>query len=556
MATGPVIGTDGFVPIYDPEGLWKIWALQELWMGPDGPGQGKHVGKVNDYVREPLEYNTWIIDHVDPVTLAPTLRVIKPKGLVFDLSSEDVLFGVGPGTDADTYRAYLNDTVFPHTMEIDKMLTIKGTMSKYCKVFLGADTSAAGEVISKIYDASGNYISDVVPLEMVEEDSHTNYAVKIVPRFHVTRQFPNAEKITAVFYADDGHVVSKRQLLIENTDIIQDVQQGKRYIQDIAVRSIWLSPTEADVFKYPLNIPMDAMNMTGVVIYSDGEVEYPIDGGKFRMDGLLGRLSGIEGQRVELSLVYNMSPGEYAYASTGENGRKVTKPYFIVTTNPNNSISVKLFGFPVWESPEFGYRVKWYLLNAERNVWFDATPHVRFSPDTGLYDPKLYGYKQTKRVEVNLHDVSPTFMPFRHVQVVDIALINEPTTIGQTPWTVNTESSPQQPRYGSNTYATIEDGRLRLKATFTSREQWLEAFYRALNPIIVPDKEIAAPNPTHFIVNYEGVETEWPIAAWDQDLNVAPTLLNNKTITIRFIKRMAAGDLQLAIGAVMILRRS
>jgi len=51
----------------------------------------------------------------------------------------------------------------------------------------------------------------------------------------------------------------------------------------------------------------------------------------------------------------------------------------------------------------------------------------------------------------------------------------------------------------------------------------LEAFYRALNPIIVPDKEIAAPNPTHFIVNYEGVETEWPIAAWDQDLNVAPT---------------------------------
>jgi hypothetical protein len=165
-------------------------------------------------------------------------------------------------------------------------------VSKYCKVFLGADTSAAGEVISKVYDASGNYISDAVPLEMVEEDSHTNYAVKIVPRFHVTRQFPNAEKITAVFYADDGHVVSKRQLLIENTDIIQDVQQGKRYIQDIAVRSIWLSPTEADVFKYPLNIPMDAMNMTGVVIYSDGEVEYPIDGGKFRMDGLLGRLSG------------------------------------------------------------------------------------------------------------------------------------------------------------------------------------------------------------------------------------------------------------------------
>lgn len=554
MAGNPVIGTDGYVPVYDPEGLWKIWNWDELWMGPDGPGQGKYVGKVNDYAIRPLEYSTWIIDHIDPVTLKPTLRPIKPNGLMFDMSTEDILFGVGPGTDADTYRAYLNDTVFPHTLEIDKMLTIKGTMSRYCKVFLGTDTSAAGEVISKVYDASGNYISDAVPLELVEEDSHVNYAVKIVPRFHVTRQFPNAERITAVFYSDDGHVVSRRQLLIENTDIIEPVNQGKRYIQDIAVRSIWLSPTEADVFKYPLNIPMDAMNMRGVVIYSDGEKEFPIDGGKFRMDGLEGRLSGIEGQRVPLSLVYNMSPDEHAYASTGVNGRMITKPYFIVTTNPNNSISVKLFGFPFWEGSEFGYRMRWFLLNAERNLHFEVTPHVRFSQATGSYDPKLYGYKQTKRVELNLHDVSPSFMPFRHVQVVDIALVSEPDTTLQLPWAVNTESSPQQPRYGGQTYGLVVNNLLRLKAGCNTVEEWLARYYHALNPIILTNSEITPLRPTHFIVNYEGVETEWVIDDWNKDIAVAPSIQTKKTITIRFIRRGASGDLQLAIGAVMILR--
>lgn len=554
MSQNATVGTDGYVPIEDPEGLWKIHKYDDLWMGPDGPGRGRIVGKVDDYVIKPREYLTWIIDHVDPVTLAPTLRPIKPNGLVFDMTSDDLLFGVGPGTDADIYRAYLNDTVYPHVMEIDKLLTIKGTRSMYCKVFLGSDTSERGEVISKIYDASGNYISDAVPLELVEEDSHVNYAVKIVPRFHVTRKFPNAERITAVFYSDDGLMVSRRQLLIENTDIIQPLSQGKRYIQEIAVRSIWLSPTESDVFNYPLNIPMNALNMTGVVIYSDGEKEFPIDGGKFRMDGLDGRLSSVEGQKIPLSLVYNMSPDEHAYSSGGVNGRAITRPYSIIASNPNRSISVKLFGYPVWISPEFGYRMKFFLLNSERNIWFDATDHVRFSAATGNFDPKLYGYKQTKRVEVNLNEVSPTFMPFRHTQIIDVVLFGQPDAPNSVPWTVNTESSTRQPVYGSKTYGLIKNGRLSIKGGYVNREEWLRGYYYDLFPIVLEDREVEAPRPTHFVINYEGVETEWPIFSWDEELSVAPAIAEKKTFTIRFIRRTQLTEQQLAIGASLVLR--
>ena len=125
---GNVVGSvDGVVPIYDPEGLWRIWDINVLWQGEYG--SNRFVPRQNDYVIDPMTFETWIVDHLDPVTLVPTLRAIKPAGMNYSLSEDDVLFGVGPGSDAETYRAYLNDSVYPHTLAVDQRLKIHGTMS-------------------------------------------------------------------------------------------------------------------------------------------------------------------------------------------------------------------------------------------------------------------------------------------------------------------------------------------------------------------------------------------------------------------------------------------
>ena len=550
--TIPVIGIDNVSPVYDPEGLWKTWALWEIWQGPSYPGANRFVPRERDYVIDPETYTMWIVDHLDPVSLIPTLREIKPNGWSYTLSKEDLIFGVGPSAQLDTYRAFLNDSVFPHTMSLDPRFMPKGTMASYCKVFMGTDTSINGEVLSKIYDASGNFVSTSVPLELVALDSHTNYAVKIVKRFNVTKQIVNGERVTAVIYADDGHVVERRQFLVENTDTIADVSASTKYISEISLESIWMSPTTPDQIDYPLNIPMDAMNAVGVVTYSDGStMRLPVDGGRFALLGLEGRLSSIIGQPHELVLRYRMSDSELAYASTGVNGRYITKPYRIITTNPNNSIAVKLFGYPFWSGDDVGYKMRWFLLNLDRNVKFEVTDYVRFAENTGAYDPKLYGYLQRKCVSINLRDVSQSFIPFVHTQLVDIYLHQPADNNPEANWTVATESGNQN-IFGGQVWGQRNGNKVSFKAGHADFESWLTAYYYNTLPLIDPTKEVRPLAPTHFAVNYGGTETEWPITDWDKELAIAATVSSKTTATIRFFKRTATGDLHLSYAAAMI----
>ena len=43
-----VIGTDGSVPIYDPDARWCIWEKSEIWLGTTG--LKKYIPKVRDWV--------------------------------------------------------------------------------------------------------------------------------------------------------------------------------------------------------------------------------------------------------------------------------------------------------------------------------------------------------------------------------------------------------------------------------------------------------------------------------------------------------------------------
>lgn len=553
-----VIGSDGISPVYDPEGLWKTWSVWEIWMGPTHPGAGRFVPKIKDYVIDPDTYETWIVDHLDPVSLTPTLRAVRPAGMNYSLTDEDILFGVGPGSQTETFRAYLNDSVFPHTLVIEPRWMPKGTMSSYAKIFLGVNTGPTGEVISKVYDASGNFVSVNVPLEIVALDSHTNYAAKIVQRCNVTRKMVNGERVTVVIYADDGHVVERRQFLIENTDTVADLHASVKYVSEISLESVWLSPTAPDEIHYPLNIPMDALNMMGVVHYSDGsKLKLPVNGGKFSMMGLEGIHSSIPGgannsEPRNLVLRYILSPGETAYASTGVNSNYVVKPYRLVIVNPNESIAVKLFGYPFWEGESFGYRMRWFLLNLARNIKFEVTPYVQYSSTLGPYDPKLYGYIQRKLVTINLRDVSGAFIPYIHTQLVDIVLNGPADSDEHANWTVATQSSDQQPRYGEHVWGKITGDKVNFKADHGNYVSWLKAFYEDTGPLTNPAVGTEVLTPSHFVVDYGGQTTEWPMAMWDKDLNIAGVVATKTTAVIRFIKRTTGGDLQLSYAAAML----
>lgn len=546
-----VVGSDGQVPVYNPEGRWCWWSITEIFTG--GPGLNKYIPKVKDYVIDPETFTTYIVKSLDPVTLIPTLQEIRPANMSFSFTETDILFGVGPGTQADTYRVYVDRSVLPHVMAVDARLKVAGSMTSHAKIFKGATVSDQGHVISKVYDSGGQFVSENVPLELVAIDSHVNYSIKCVSVCHTTEELNDGEVVTIVFYSDTGHVVSKRQLLVENSSFIRQAGASSRYVSHISLASPFLSATLDGTIEFPLNIPINALNLMGRVHYSNGQVvELPVDGTKFRMLGLEQFTSNIVGQKVPLVLSYALGNDEASYAGVGTGNKYVTEPYNLLVVNPNNSYTVKLFGYPFWVNETVGYQMRWWMLNLDRNIVFEVTQYVQFDQNTGPFDPKGYGILQRKSVSLNLRQVSAAFKAFVHTQSVEIVLngIPDPT---HTPWTVSHEANVSRPSYGQDLFAKkISDSVVNLSCGLTDYVEWKQRVFGATFPLVNPNTEIAPPTPTHVIVQNGPLTAEFPVSSWDSNISLPGSLVPYSTLVLRFVKRTASGDMNLAISALMV----
>lgn len=545
----PITGNDGHSPIYDPEGRWTWWGLHEIYLGE--AGLKKFVPKISDYVMDSNNYTAYIVESLDPITLIPTLREIRPANMSFGFNESDVLFGVGPGTPADTYRVYIDKTVTPYKLTVEQRLYIPGSMSEYYKLFKGP--VSANNVISRLYDNNGTFLSDSIPLELASINNITNIATKIARPCSTIENLVDNEIVTFVAYSDEGHVVSQRQLLVTETSFIRSIDDSAKYVSHISLKSPFLSPTLDHLIEFPINVPLNALNVIGTVHYTDGSTkDYPANGVKFSLFGLDEYTSSIIGQEIPLVLRYLLSEDESAIVGITTDNHYVTEPYTIRTVNANNSYTVKLFGYPVWVDVNNGYTMEWWLYNLDRNVIFNVTPFVIFDANTGAFNPKGYGVLQRKSVSINLRDVSGVFQPYTHVQLFDITLYGEPNNLA-TPWTVNHVSNDSLPAYGIELYATkIAPQTINISSGITDFSEWKTRLYDNIRPLLDRDIEINVPTPTHIAIMYKSSETILPISSWNQDITVGDTVDLYSSVKIKFIKRTISGDLQLGISYLTI----
>lgn len=553
-----VTGTDGIVPVYNPNGIWQWWSINDIWQG--STGANKYVPKVNDFVMDPSNYETYKVTQLDPVTLVPSLTPIVPSYIPSNFTPQDILFGVGPGTQADTYRMYINSAVTPSVAAVDLRLYVGGTKASYAKIFSNSDVSSTGVVISMVYDGSGNFVSQNVPLELVAIDQVTNYAWKTVSVFNTNAVLPDGEVVTAVFYDAQGNVVSKRQLLVENTNFIRDLSVSLKYVASIAIQSPFINTANPSEITFPLNVPINALNLTGLVTYSDGStVQMPVDGTKFNVIGLQQYVSTIVGQNIPLVLSYALGTGEVAYNGLSEDSKHVTAPFSIVTVNPDNSYAVKIYGYPEWQGDSVGYIMRFFMVNLDRNVFFDVTSKIIFAANTGSFNPQYYGYLQRKAVQLDLSSVSPSFKPYIDTQLLDITLIQKPS-LNITPWTVSQVSGSDIPAYGQGLYAKISSttnySSVDVSCGFTDQPTWLQNVFAATHPLINTVSETQAPSPTHFILMYGGQEYTYPIANWNQPLVINGAFTQYSNLYLRFINRTTSGDMILSIAGMIIYQES
>ena len=548
------VGTDGKVPLYNPDEGWRWWALPEVYLGKEG--YKKHIPKVNDFVVDYTTWTTYIVLAIDETTLIPTLKQIHPFGMSYTLTQADTLFGVGPGTQADTYRLYVNKNEFPYTGCVDQCCWVGGSNTAFARVFKGVPEDPNAKVISKIYDAQGRFVTDRVSLENLTLDTHINYNKRTVKPFQITEDLENNEILTVVFYSNTGIVVSKRQVLVENTTAIKAYSDTTKYVTSIQLKSSFQDKNSPDRILYPLNVPINSLNLTGVVTYSDAStIELPVDGTKFSIFGLESYLPTLLNQTYDIVLCYNLSPSEACLGATSQDGKAVTRPYTIKTVNPNNSYVVKLFGYPQWVNAATGYKMRWYLISLERDRLFDVTDLVMFSKTTGSVDPKGYGYIQKKSIYLNLRDVEATWKPFIHTQQVEVELLGPPG-FDKTLWRIAQEVNVNKPKFGEGVYVKLVENMqtqtLKVDCGLSTKESWLEAVYRNTQPLYDPQTETKAPEPTHFSIGKNDNHFTYGVDEWDRNLLVPDVVSMYDNINIVFYRRTGGEDLLLGVAAMTV----
>ena len=551
-----IVGSDGEVPIRNPEGRMTIYAMRELW--DKTIGEKRYIPNVGDLVADTeniTNYPWWKVMSLT-VDLIP---VLKPWDQINSaiIDGKDVLTGPGRFTHNNTMRLFIDKSVTPYVLAVENRLSFKGTVSRFAKILRQVSGPADLKVISAFYDNSGNLIGQDIPLELVGVDAQTNRSEYCIPVCYTMEDLPDGEVVSVHAYTSEGHPSSITDLIVQNTSYIRHRNQATRYVTGISLVSPFMSETDLHLLLLPMNVPLQGLYLKGRVHYSDGStVEYPVDGTRFAMLGMESYLATMVNQKLPVILRYTPTSDEVVYGAVRGDQIYVTQKYEIRTIEAKGAYNVRLYCYPEWIGPLNGYSLRWFLYSSERNTRYDVTEHVQHAVNTTGFQPTLYGVNQLLNVSVNLSKVNPLYENFRHAQTVQVVLWRDGTE-RTTNWTVTLEQG-QDPAYGVDTYGRLEFinynfYKLNLKSGCSTLTEWLKKVYFPMLPVFDPLREITAPLPTHFRIRIGTSEVlEKNIDQWAETFSVLNGLEVNGSVYIEWIRKTPETDLELGTSGMIL----
>lgn len=543
-----IVGLDGMSPIYQPDARWTIWSIRDIYLGSGSEGKNKYIPKVSDWVVEPETGTTYIVTDLNNVTFIPELTptTIKQTVTVDEITS----------STNDNYRIYYDKSITPYTLSVDGLMRVYSSTATYARIYKGSFIDDT-KIISRRYDNNGNFIGHDIPLQVVAFNSHDNYSIKYIPTCNTNEELQDGESCIVVVFDSNGKIISKVLCILDETTFVAQAYAEQKYITQIFLKSVFIDPTQTNQINYPVNLPVPSFNPIGVVQYNDGtQVEYPVDGDKFRLYGLDQFVSTILGHRVPLVLSYRMDSTESALASIGSDNYYVTRPYELVVSNPNRSYNVKLFVYPAWVDRLNGYTYKAYLMNLDRNILYDVTNYLSLASNSPSFNPLAYGITQRITFTVDLANVSGIFNHYLHVQTVDIVL-RGPADDDSIPniWEVGSQVPSATPYYGTNLRATVDNvthTKVSIENNLATVAEFIQKLYRTTIPLYNPVTELEAPEPTHIEVKRLDENILVPIANFNYEFVFTKPVSKHSNIEIVFYKETISGYLKLSVAILTV----
>ena len=165
------------VPNVDKSRLNRVWNKADIYNGPQGTGQ--IVPNVDDMVYD-WESGIWRVISVDyGNTNMAYLISVNLANIGGGIDDDNVSIVSGVGANDNSFAIYVNNKTLPHTLNFDSRSRWYGSDNAYVKVFKGTDVTAkTGTVVSALLDASGNPVTENIPLETVIIQNATNISQK------------------------------------------------------------------------------------------------------------------------------------------------------------------------------------------------------------------------------------------------------------------------------------------------------------------------------------------------------------------------------------------
>lgn len=536
---------------------FQTWRMEEIWT--DSPGQTGtlHVPRVKDVVYS--DDGIYEVVAVDPTSNVATveLRMRYTNSVAFDNSNESLITAMSMYQPTAATRVYLDRSVDPAVAAVDDRFRCHEPEATHMKLFLGVDVSDQGAVISEIRNGS-SVQSNEVPLEA---PNPANPGALRPTKFNISRMVDSEAIVTMVVYDATGKAIGKHPFLIELSAFIMPSGNGTVYLSNISLESILIDPNDTNRILNPVNTPVDTDVFTVTLHYSDGsKVEnLPIDGNKVKLHGVNNFNTATLGRPKEVVLSYYPDANEPFIGGGGGAKYHISKIYKLANVVQDTSFSLKVFPTFHYVNAITGFQIRWYLLNLERDLFVDVTGEViQNDLNTGrALSGNLMDVTQRASITLNLDDVLPGVYPGHvHSQIMDITL-NTPGTVNPSPWAVD-HTLDGTMIYGIEEVAhasSVNDGAFNIGVNIGDKEMFLYELYHKTSPLFDTALMQRAPDPTHFIFTYKGVEVEVPIDDWNTTVSMpsgSPALVDEASAEIKFILRSGGEDLVLSVAPLLI----
>lgn len=525
-------------------------------------GKGSYVANEGDLIWSFAMRRLFQAGRVDTTDYHVDLTFWETEGNDDSVSIEDKLLGVGPGYTSESYRLYLDTTVFPYGLDVNSRLHAYGSKAKEIRIFMGVNTSSTGEVISAMYNQSGDIVSDAIPLEVVQTEFFNNIATKAPVKGYTTKNMVDGELVTIVVYNYDGAVTDQFKVLVQNTNAVRRPSEAMKRVKSIELISDRLSSTEPNTLVVPINLTVASLQLRAKVTYVDGgsfvmDVVDETANGKFKLLGLIYWSPTIIGEEQELTLTYSLSKNEeFSYLQGQTFNGAVTQSYKIRGDVVEPAYSLKLYAFPSWVNSQQGYQLEYWLCDLTRQITrLVPKAAVSLATDSAPFDGLDFTSTQHIKFGVDLSVVDVSYGDHVHVQQSQIALLRDggqrasnwkvKFAANQTVWYGDTLSALVKASGGG--LSTVNVGN-----SLADQTAWLEKLFYATSPLYDTQTEQRAPLPTHFYLRTKTRSTLVPISQWKNDITFINDLAEGQTIYLEWIRRLAGGDLHLGISGLPI----